>query len=95
MISKAKKNFKNELTTIKVNVDQNFKDQLLKLDDKLTTLCRMQKLERQFGGNSDPPRPSPIKLERVKAIRFSGKPHDFAMLKHEFNEIIVLRINPS
>ena len=69
--------------------DFSYKDQFLKLDSKLTMLCRMQNLERQSGGGSEPPRPSPIMLEKVQAIRFSEELCDFARFKHEFNKIEV------
>ena len=42
VVRKAKMNFEYELTTIKVNVNPNFKDEFLKLNNKLNILCRMQ-----------------------------------------------------
>ena len=51
-------------------------------------------LERHCGGSRsgsspDQPRTAPMKLEKVKGIRFGGEPRDFATFKREFNEVIV------
>ena len=41
VVMKVKIDFEYELRTIEVIVDQNFEDQFLNLDNKLTTLCRI------------------------------------------------------
>ena len=55
---------------------------------------RIQDLERDGGGSRsgsspDHLRTAPVKLEKVKGIKFSGELRDFATFKREFNEVIV------
>ena len=65
VVKNAKINFKDELTTIKVNVDRALEDQFLKLDNKLTTLYKLQNLDSNHHSNH--PRASPrIAAERAK-----------------------------
>ena len=44
---KARVSFEEELMAVKVNIGQNWERQFLKLDNKLTTLCRIKKIKKQ------------------------------------------------
>ena len=70
-------------------VNQNFQDQFLKLDNRLTTIYRIQSLERRFWGGPYIRRLLLNKLEKAEAIWLSEEPWDFTTYKHKFNKIVV------